>query len=129
MDEMHQNLEQRRREDYDEINGQRADLQNMRFEVQRDAGRVAANKSDLEVRQAAFEKRKERLQWFGELRENAVEGKRMELELVWRKKEAKLDDENRELELRESTVASRERQERICSNYGHKRLRIETRRK
>ena len=127
--EMHQNLEQCRREDADEINRERSDLQNMRVEVQRDADPVAANDSNLEVRQAVFEESKERLQRFCKSRENAVKGKRTELELVWRKKEAKLNDERRELELWESTVASRERQERICSNCGHKRLGIETRRK
>ena len=129
LDEMHQNLEQRRREDADEINRERSNLQNMRVEVQRDADPLAANDSNLEVRQAAFEERKERLQRFCKSRENAVEGKRMELELVWRKKEAKLNDERRELELWDSTVASRDRQERICSNCAHKRLGIETRRK
>ena len=52
----------------------------------------------------------------------------MELELVWREKEAKFGGQRRELKLWESAIVNRERQERICSNCGHKRLQIETQR-
>ena len=97
LDEMRQNLEQCQREEIDKINCQRADLQNICVKVQSDAYQMAAKESALEVRWAAFQERKERLHRFWESRENVVEGKQMVLECVWRAKEAKLNDERREL--------------------------------
>lgn len=82
LDEMLQKLEQRRQEDANKISCQRVNLQNLRIKVQRDADQVAAEESALEVRKAACEERKERLQRFWKAREDGVEGKRMELELV-----------------------------------------------
>ena len=64
MDVIWQNLEQRQWEYADEINHQKANLQNMCVQVQRDADQVVAKESALEVRQVAFEERNERIQMF-----------------------------------------------------------------
>ena len=53
----------------------------------------------------------------------------MELQRAWRQKEEELRDQKRETEYWECTIATRERQERIYSNCGHKRPTIETQRK
>ena len=80
---MRQNLERRWREYADEINCQSVDVQNMHAEVQRDADRVAARESALEVRREASEERKERMRRFWESRENALGGRMLWKENAW----------------------------------------------
>lgn len=122
---MLQDLEQRRQEDANEISCQRANLHNLRIKVQRDADPVAAEESALEVRQAASEKRKEVTKILeGERR--CTRRKADGVGACLKGEKMEFDNQRRKLESFENTIASRKRQEKICSNCGHKRLQIET---